>query len=224
MNEHLDYIENTHNFDSSNLTDEEVEQWGNLLFLTNTTLEEKKKALGILAHVGNLNAYNYLKKYAGQPDQELEEWATLALGECTLFLHADLSGEDDLDFVFTGVGPNNDMLRIYVLLLPQEGNSFEAWQNETIENEITYAARDLKSLIEWFDFKTNYASFSLLIPTDLAIDTIIKMGIDNCNQFGGFVLDEYYCGTGVPDLKEIEEIIQIVRYGEEEDVDIREAF
>ncbi|MDD4971714.1 MAG: hypothetical protein PHT07_19990 [Paludibacter sp.] len=223
MNEHLDYIENTHNFDSSNLTEEEIQQWGDLLFMTNTTIDEKKKALGLLAHVGNLTAYNYLKKYAGQPDQDLEEWATIALGECTLYLHADLSGDDDLDFVFTGVGPNNDMLRIYVLLLPQEGKSFEAWQNKTIENEITYAARDLKCLTEWFDFKTSYASFSLLIPTDISIDSIVKLGIDNCNQFGGFLLDEYYCGTGVPDFKEIEEIIQIVRYGQEED-NIKEIF
>jgi len=224
MNDHLDYIENTHNYDYSNLPDVEVEKWGSVLFKNDTILDEKKKALGILAHVGSLNAYEYLKKYAGQPDQGLETWATLALGECTLFLHADLSGEDDLDFVFTGVGPNNDMFRLYVLLLPQEGNSFEAWQNKAIENEMTYAARDLKCLIEWFDFKINYASFSLLIPTDVSIDSIIKLGINNCNQFGNFLLEEYYCGTGVPNLKEIEEIIQIVRYGQEEDDDVKEVY
>jgi hypothetical protein len=224
MDDQLDYIENSHNFDTSHLTDAEVDQWGDMLFQTITTLDEKKKALGVLAHVGNLNAYKYLKQYAGQPDQELETWATLALGECTLFLHADLSGDDDLDFVFTGVGPKNDMLRIYILLLPQDGKSFEAWQNKTIENEMTYAARDLKCIIEWFDFKTNYASFSLLIPTDVALDSIITIGIDNCNQFGDFLLEEYYCGTGVPNFKNIEEIIQIVRYGQEEDVDVKEAY
>jgi len=223
MNDHLDYIEKAHNFDSSNLTDAEVEQWGKVLFNTNTSLDEKKKALGILAHVGNLKAYEYLKKYAGQPDKEMETWATLALGECTLFLHTNLSGEDDLDIVFTGVGPNNDMLRIYILLLPQEGILFEGWQYKTIENEMTYVARDLKCVIEWFDFKTNYASFSLLIPTDVAISSILNIGIDNCNQFGNFLLEEYYGGTGVPNLKEIEEIIQIVRYGQEEDVNVKEV-
>ena len=71
MNEHLDYIENAHSFDSSDLTDNEVEQWGNLLFKDNIGLDEKKKALGILAHVGNLKAYEYLKKYDAQPDKEL---------------------------------------------------------------------------------------------------------------------------------------------------------
>ena len=56
MNEHIDYIVNSHNFDSQNLSTEKVEQWGNLLFQTDRTLDEKKKALGILAHVGNLIA------------------------------------------------------------------------------------------------------------------------------------------------------------------------
>lgn len=112
MNTHLDYIENSHNFDSRNLTSEEVDQWGNMLFQTDSTLDEKKKALGILAHVGDVNAWQHLKKYAVQPDEGLEEWAKLALGECTMFLHADLCGDDDQDFVFTGVGPNNNLLRI----------------------------------------------------------------------------------------------------------------
>jgi len=224
MNEHLDYIENAHSFDSSDLTDNEVEQWGNLLFKDNIGLDEKKKALGVLAHVGNLKAYDYLKKYDAQPDEELEIWAKLALGECTLFLHADLSGEDDMGFIFTGVGPKNDMLRIYILLLPQEGVSFEAWQTKIVENEMTYVARDLKCLIEWFDLKMNYVSLSVLIPTNVSIDSIVKTGIINCNQFGDFMLEEYYCGTGVPNSDEIEEIIQIVRYGQEEDVDVEEKY
>ena len=146
------------------------------------------------------------------------------MGECTLFLHADLSGEDDMGFIFTGVGPKNDMLRIYILLLPQEGVSFEAWQTKIVENEMTYVARDLKCLIEWFDLKMNYVSLSVLIPTNVSIDSIVKTGIINCNQFGDFMLEEYYCGTGVPNSDEIEEIIQIVRYGQEEDVDVEEKY
>jgi hypothetical protein len=219
MNDDLDYIENSHNFDFQDMTDEKVEKWGNLLFQSDIPLDEKKKALGILANVGNLIAYKHLKKYAGQPDKELETWASLALGECTLFLHGDLSGEDEQDFVYTGVGPHNNMIRIYFLLLPvEDGQYLEAWQHKVIENEMNYVARDLKCELEWFDFKPSYTGFSLLMPINMSAATIIEKGIANCNQFGGFLLEEYYCGTGVPDEKEIEEIIQIVRYGEEETV------
>ena len=213
MNEHLDYIENAHKFDYQNLTDEEVTGFGNLLFQADTSMDDKKKALGILAHVGNLNAYNHLKKYAEQPDKELETWATLALGECTLFLHADLSDGDDQGFIFTGVDPNNNLIRVYILVIPLEGKSFEAWQHKIFENEVIYVARDLKCEIEWFDFKMNYTGFSILMPTNVAVATIIEKCIENSNQFGGFLFEDYYCETGVPDEKEIEEIIQIVRYG-----------
>ena len=213
MDSHLDYIENAHEFDTQNLTDEEVKGWGNVLFHIDSSLDEKKKALGILAHVGDINAYNFLKKYVEQPDKELETWATLAFGECTLFLHADLSDGDDPDFVFTGLGPHNNLIRVYLMVIPLEGKFFEAWQNKIIENEVIYVARDLKCEIEWFDFNINYSGFSILIPTDIAISTIIEKCIDNCNQPGGFVFKDYYCGSGVPDEKEIDEIIQIVRYG-----------
>ena len=213
MNSHLDYIENAHKFNSQHLTDEEVTGWGNVLLKSDTSLDEKKKALGILAHVGNLNAYTHLKKYAEQPDKELETWATLALGECTLFLHADLSDGNDQDFVFTGVGTHNNLLRVYLMVLPLEGKSLETWQHKIIENEVNYVARDLKCEIEWFDFKNNYSGFSILMPTNIAIATIIEKCIENSNQFGGFLLEEYYCGSAIPDEKEIEEIIQIVRFG-----------
>jgi len=213
MDSHLDYIENAHKFDYQHLTDEEVTILGVALLQTDTSLDEKKKALGILAHVGNLNAYTHLKKYAEQPDKELETWASIALGECTLFLHADLSDGDDHNFIYTGVGPHNNLIRIYIMVIPLEGKSFESWQHKIIENELTYLARDLKCEIEWFDFKLNHSGFSVLMPTNVAVATISEKCIENCNQLGGFLFEDYYCETGVPDEKEIDEIIQIVRYG-----------
>ena len=214
MNNHLDYIENAHKYDYQHLTDEEVTGLGNLLFQTDISIDDKKKALGILAHVGSLYAYNHLKKYAELPDKELETWARLALGECTMFLHADLSDGDNQKFIFTGVGPYNNLTRVYIMVIPLEGKSFEAWQHKIFENEVMYVARELKCEIEWFDFKMNYTGFSILMPTNVAVATIIEKCIENSNQFGGFLFEDYYCETGVPDEKEIKEIIQIVRYGQ----------
>jgi hypothetical protein len=217
MNDHIDYIENSHNVDSQIFTSEEVEQMGKILFNPETCIDDKKKALGILAHRGDLQAYGYLKQYAEQPDPELEEWTKLALGECTLFLHGDLSGDDDAGFVFTGVGKNNNMLRIYLMVLPHEGKLFEAWQHAIIEKEMTYVARDLQcEAVEWFDCKPHYVGFCVLIPVNISIAQFIEKGIAACNEFGNFVMEEYYCESGIPNEKEIEEIVQIVRYGENE--------
>ncbi len=217
MNDHIDYIENSHDFDAKILTNEEIAQLGKRLVDVETGIDDKKKALGILAHRGDLQAYGYLKQYAEQPDRELEEWAKLALGECALFLHGDICGDDDSDFVFTGVGKNNNMLRIYLMVLPHEGKHFEVWQHAIIEKEMTYVARDLEcESVEWFDCNPHYVGFSVLIPVTISIAQFIEKGIAACNEFGDFVMEEYYCESGIPNEKEITEIIQIVRYGENE--------
>jgi hypothetical protein len=217
MNEHTDYIENTHGFDSSLLTPEDVEVLGQQLNDDQTGIKVKKIALGKLVHRGDLQAYNILKAYAEHPDKGLEEWSMLAFGECGLFLHGDICGDDDADYVFTGVGKNNNMLRIYLLVLPLEGKFFELWQHDIIEKEMTYVARDLQcDAVEWFDCKPHYVGFSVLIPETISIAQFIEKGIAACNEFGGFMMEEYYCGSRIPDAKEIEEIIQIVLYGENE--------
>ena len=213
MNNQLNSIENAPNSDFPNFTEEEVASWGNILFQSDTPLEEKKKALEILVQVGNLNAYKYLKKYAEQPDKELVTLATRSLGECTILLHDDMSDEIEHYFVYTGVGPKNNMTRVFFVLIPREGKTFEPGQHKIIENEVTNVTRDLKCEIEWFDFKTDYSSFSLLMPTFVAIATIIEKCIEKCNQSGGFVREEYYCETGVRDDKEMDEIIKIIRKG-----------
>jgi len=213
MNNHLNSIENAPKSNFQDLTEEEVAGWGNSLFQSDTPLEEKKKTLEILAQVGNLNAYKYLKKYAEQPDKELESVATMALGECTILLHDDMSEEIEHYFVYTGVGPKNNLTRVFFVLIPREGKTFEPMQQKVIENEVINVTRKLKCEIEWFDFKTNYSSFSLLMPTFVAIATIIEKCIEKCNQSGGFVREEYYCETGVRDDKEMDEIIQIIRKG-----------
>jgi hypothetical protein len=213
MNNHLNSIENAPKSNFQDFTEEEVAGWGNSLFQSDTPLEEKKKTLEILAQVGNLNAYKYLKKYAEQPDKELETVATMALGECTILLHDDMSEEIEHYFVYTGVGPKNNLTRVFFVLIPREGKTFEPMQQKVIENEVINVTRKLKCEIEWFDFKTNYSSFSLLMPTFVAIATIIEKCIEKCNQSGGFVREEYYCETGVRDDKEMDEIIQIIRKG-----------
>jgi hypothetical protein len=111
MNNHLDYIENSHEEDSLAFSEKEIEQLGLQLNDPQADIQLKKKALGILAHRGDVQSYNILKAYSENPDAGLEEWAKFAYGECTMFLHADICGDDDYaddeEWVFTGVGKNN---------------------------------------------------------------------------------------------------------------------
>lgn len=217
MNSHIDYIESAHDHDSSIFTEKEIELLGVQLNDPRADLKSKKKALGILAHRGDLQSYNILKAYAEHPDKGLEEWATLAFGECTMFLHGDLCGDDnEEEWVFTGVGKHNNMIRYYYMVLPVEGKLLEPWQHEVIEKEMTYVAEDLNcETIEWFDFKPHYVGFSILKPVTISVAQYIDKAIAQCNEFGGFLIPEYYCGSGIPNDKEIEEIIDIVMNGVE---------
>lgn len=218
MNDHIDYIENAHDFDARQFTPEEVEQLGKQLLSDTTSLEDKKKALGILAHRGDLQAYNFLKCYAEKPDAGLEEWSKLALGECHLFLHADLDGDDEGFKIYTGVGKNNNMLRVYYLVLPHEGRTFDTWQQDIIRKEMTWIANDLKcEAVEWFDCQAHYVALSVLLPATLSVGDYIDTAIAACNVFGDFVMPEYYAASGIPDAREIEEIINIVRYRQDDD-------
>lgn len=218
MNSHIDYIENSHDYDSSVFTAEEIKKLGLQLNDPKADMKLKKITLAILAHRGDLQSYNILKEYAEHLDEGLEEWAKLAFGECTLFLHGDICGDEDSKFVFTGVGKYNNMTRIYLLVLPLEGKLLEAWQHDIIQKEMTYKAQELMcETIEWFDYKTHYVGLSLLLPTNVSVARFIDPAIAACNVFGDFLIPEYFAGTGIPDNYEIEEIIDIVYHGDGSD-------
>lgn len=216
MNSHIDYIDSAHDYDSSVFIADEIEQFGLQLNDPLKDIEVKKKVLGILAHRGDLQSYNILNEYAEHPDEGLEEWTKLAFGECTMFLHADICGDEDCEFVFTGTGKHNNMMRIYFMVLPHEGKLLETWQHDVIQKEMTYKAQELGcEAIEWFDCKRHYVGLSLLLPTSVSVAGFIDPAIAACNVFGDFLIPEYYAGTGIPDSNEIEQIIDIVYHGED---------
>lgn len=220
MNYLEDYLNNSHKFDSSKLTTEEVESLGKLLFDTYSELPLKNDALGKLAHRGDLQAFNILKAYSEQPDIGLENISITALGECSLFLHADICGEDKSEFVFTGVGKNNNQLRCFIMVLPVDGiSTFSDWQKSIISNELSYLARDLQCDIETIEHDKKYTSCTVLLPVNVAIAEFIDPVIANCNLMGDFVDTGYYCGSWIPDDTEIEEILAIMNGEKEPDKD-----
>ncbi|WP_243345645.1 hypothetical protein [Parabacteroides sp. FAFU027] len=211
MNSHPDYIENVHNNLPDKLSEDELEQWGKTLFEPDKTIADKKQALAILAHSGKVSAHQHLKKYAENPEQELEEWAKLALGESVLFLRMELGVEDE-DFVYTGIGKNNDQLKFCFMILPREEDQhFKNWQNIYIETEANDIARELGCELEWYEAKDDFFMFSILMPTTISVASFIEKVIETCNQMGNFILEDYYCGCEKPDDSETSEIMDIVR-------------
>ncbi|MFA6534442.1 MAG: hypothetical protein WCT37_04730 [Patescibacteria group bacterium] len=71
----------------------EIEVMKKNLFLTKVDIENKKKALVSLAHVGRPDVFEALKQYNQKPDWGLEVWSDMALQECRTFLETDILEE-----------------------------------------------------------------------------------------------------------------------------------
>lgn len=88
---HLEYIE-LHKEISEKLTMTNLrfKKWKEILFDNKTSIKEKKKALLVFAHWGNLESWKILTKYDRKPDPELKLFSKIALDECRMFLESDL--------------------------------------------------------------------------------------------------------------------------------------
>lgn len=64
------------------------------LFEKKTTIEEKRKTLFKLAHIGMLESITAIEDYLKNPDDELENWAKMCFDECRMFLEGEELGEN----------------------------------------------------------------------------------------------------------------------------------
>lgn len=206
-----DYVEYSHSFGRGELTEEETIKMGHMLNNNRLPVEGKKKVLTLLAHLGTITAYRQLEKYYNNPDKELKHWAAMALQECKMFVENVLTEEMTV-FISSGLGGHKNRMRYYFLVLPLEGKLFTERQKEVINDEFTIVAKNLRSLVESFDFSDTYVGMIALLPTDIAVATFVESGIKNCNELGEFVFEFYYAAnTEIPNEAEIDEIISIIR-------------
>jgi hypothetical protein len=78
---------------------EEIAWAKKVLFSKKVSLEDKKKALIILAHTGQPDALKTLEKYEKKPDPQLKVWLNMAIQECQMFLESDI-----MDKPMIGIG------------------------------------------------------------------------------------------------------------------------
>jgi len=206
-----DYIDYSDTFDRGDLTEDETLNLSNMLYSNKLPVEGKKKALTLLAHLGSVTAFRQIEKYYNNPDNDLKQWSALALQECKMFLENKLTDRMS-GFVSSGLGGFKNRLRFYFLVLPLEDQLFTEIQKHVIQDEFNLVAKKYRSLVESFDLSDTYVGFIVLMPMDIAVDTLMAAGIKKCNELGEFVLESYYAtNLGIPGEPEIKEIIRIVR-------------
>lgn len=84
----IEYIE-YHKKISEKNSNNEIEKAKKILLSNKSSLENKKKAILILAHTGRVDCLRVIEKYAEKPDSKLSVWIETAVGECKLFLKSD---------------------------------------------------------------------------------------------------------------------------------------
>ncbi|WP_373521018.1 hypothetical protein [Aquiflexum sp.] len=206
-----EYLDYSHSFDLGELTETETINLGHILCDTRTEIDGKKKAMTLLAHLGTITAYRQIEKYYQRPDNDLRKWAVMALQECRMLLESMLLDENK-GFIISGLGGLKDKMRFYFLMLPVSDKPFTIAQKNIIKEEVNLVANDLNCIVETQDPADKFVGLTVLVPMDVAVGTFIETGIKKCNNLGGFVFEHYYVtNTDIPDLKEIEDIIKIVR-------------
>ena len=205
-----EYSGYSHSFDKGKLSDKETINLGRALIEKKLPIEARKKILVLLAHLGTIEACRQIENYCNSPDNDLKHWSLLSLQECRMFLEGSIMDES-MGYIASGLGGLGNRMRYYFFVLPLIGASFTQIQKDVIKSEFETICNVLNSIVENINFSDIYVGFTVLVPVDVAVGTLIDSGIKRCNELGEFVFEHYYVGNvNIPDQKEILEIIEII--------------
>lgn len=172
-----------------------------------STTDYKKYILSMLATSREVKAYRMLEDYVQHPDEDVSNWAYMALMESRISLESELSDEKQI-YISTGLGGKGEKLRFYVLMLSRDRKPFLEYQRKVIEREFAYFLPKADCEIERLTIGEQYVELVFLIPVRADIKLTLDKVINECNQYGDF-LSNVFTITNVKELtpEEISEII-----------------
>jgi hypothetical protein len=148
--------------------------------------EEKKKILALLGASSEIRAYRLLEQYMQAADEELVNWATMALMESRIMIESELSGER-LIYISTGLGGKEGKMRFYVLIPSVKMAPFKPYQREVIEKEFTWLFPKNDCEIERLSIRENYVELVALLPMSIQIHQMMEFVVSECNIYGNFL-------------------------------------
>ena len=160
------------------------------LFDQETPIEEKKEIIVILASDDNVKSYRTLEKYSKNPDKELKDWSILALQESKMIIEGSILNENQI-FISTGLGGKNSKLRYFTVLFAKNDNGFTDTQKQIISKELIFSLKHHNAEIEKIEFYKKFSKIASLIPIQEPIRNIFKEAINNCNELGHFINENF---------------------------------
>ena len=171
------------------------------------TTDYKKYILSMLATSREVKAYRMLEDYVQHPDEDVSNWAYMALMESRISLESELSDEKQI-YISTGLGGKGEKLRFYVLMLSRDRKPFLEYQRKVIEREFAYFLPKADCEIERLTIGEQYVELVFLIPVRADIKLTLDKVINECNQYGDF-LSDIFTITNVKELTE-QEVTDII--------------
>ena len=169
--------------------------------------ELRKERFAELASVEKVKVYRTIEQYVQSGRQQLRSWAILAMQESRMLLESKLLDENHV-FISTGLGGKDGKLRYFIVLLNKKQVRFTATQQKVVRNEFEIMIKQQEGEVEKLSFSERYINLLVLIPIDVTIKEIFKKTIQECNQYGDFLMENFIV-TNVKELSrnEIKEFI-----------------
>lgn len=179
----------------------------NDLFDPEVVPEVKKRMLVVLATINEVAVYRAIENFSKQASP-LQKWAIIALQQSRMVLQSNLLDDPGI-FISTGLGGHGLLLRYFCVFFNRINGDLPAFQQNTLKNELETAIHAAQGTIENMEFKPDFTTALLLLPLQTDLQPLFTGLIDECNQYGNFLLQNMII-TNVKKLSE-DEIHQILR-------------
>mgnify|MGYP001819399546 CR=1 FL=1 len=168
----------------------------------------KKEILARLASIEKVDCYRAIESYTEKAEEPLKDWALLALNESRMHLESKIMEESQV-FISTGLGGREQKLRYFVVLISKANAELTQTHQMVIQNEFEYILKKFDAELEEVNFSGYLATILLLLPMNFSLKMVFQEAIDECNQYGDFLKDDFIV-TNVKTLsfKEIIEFLE----------------
>lgn len=197
---------------SKKLKNELDESWAfdHMQYLTEAGYSNdiKKEILARLASIEKVECYRAIESFSEEAEETLKDWALLALNESRMQLESKILEESQV-FISTGLGGMDQKLRYFVVLMSRTKADLTPTHQMVIQNEFEYVLRKFDAELEEVNFSGYLATILLLIPMNFSLKLVFQEAINECNQYGDFLNDDFIV-TNVKALsfKEITEFLE----------------
>lgn len=195
------------------LTEKELDNIEALLYNKQMGDNWHKNTLALLASTGQIRAYRILEDFLMIAPERLRNWAMIAEFDCRIYIKAQLSEQEDITIISSGLGGHNGLMRFMIIVATEGWQKLHDYQISLMQKEFSYSIKHNQGEIENIEFHDTYMSITCLLPIGLAPNPIIQETVDLCNQFGDFLHTDHILITNVSHIeeKDIERLRQTIQ-------------